>query len=150
MRDVGSLNGTYVNRASRRPGHAAQRRRGPDRQVPVRLLRRLTPYRADAPSRAASIGAVLEQLKPDFPDVTISKIRFLEDEGLVTPQRTPSGYRTFSERDVERLRYVLAAQRDRFWPLKVIREHLDALDRGLHTRRGRQRRGPDGASRRAC
>jgi DNA-binding transcriptional MerR regulator len=78
-----------------------------------------------------TIGAVLDALKPDFPDVTISKIRFLEAEGLVTPERTASGYRTFSDEDVERLRYILTAQRDRFWPLKVIRESLDALDRGL-------------------
>jgi DNA-binding transcriptional MerR regulator len=78
-----------------------------------------------------TIGAVLDALKPDFPDVSISKIRFLEAEGLVTPERTQSGYRSFSPEDVERLRYILAAQRDRFWPLKVIRESLDALDRGL-------------------
>lgn len=63
--------------------------------------------------------------------MTASKIRFLEAEGLVTPSRTASGYRTFSLDDVARLRYVLAAQRDRFWPLKVIRDALDALDRGL-------------------
>ena len=65
-----------------------------------------------------TIGAVLDALKPDFPDVSISKIRFLEAEGLVTPERTPSGYRHFSEDDVERLRYILTAQRDRFWPLR--------------------------------
>jgi DNA-binding transcriptional MerR regulator len=80
-----------------------------------------------------SIGAVLAQLQPDFPDVSISKIRFLESEGLITPERTGSGYRAFSPHDVERLRYILTAQRDRFWPLKVIREALDALDRGLTT-----------------
>lgn len=78
-----------------------------------------------------TIGAVLAELRDDFPDVTISKIRFLETEGLVTPTRTASGYRTFSPADVARLRYVLTAQRDRFWPLKVIRDALDALDRGL-------------------
>jgi DNA-binding transcriptional MerR regulator len=78
-----------------------------------------------------TIGAVLDALKPDFPDISISKIRFLEAEGLITPERTPSGYRHFSDEDVERLRYILTAQRDRFWPLKVIRESLDALDRGL-------------------
>jgi len=83
------------------------------------------------PRRGRSIGAVLDQLKPEFPDLTVSKIRFLENEGLVTPERTAAGYRTFSGRDIERLRYVLAAQRDRFWPLKVIREALDGLDRGL-------------------
>ncbi|WP_156756244.1 transcriptional regulator FtsR [Actinokineospora pegani] len=73
----------------------------------------------------ASIGAVLEALRPDFPDVTISKIRFLESEGLVTPERTPSGYRRFTDSDVDRLRYVLSAQRDQYLPLKVIRERLD-------------------------
>lgn len=78
-----------------------------------------------------SIGAVLARLTAEFPDLTISKIRFLEAEGLIRPARTPSGYRTFAERDVERLTYILTAQRDRFWPLKVIREALDAMDRGL-------------------
>ncbi|MGH3496481.1 MAG: transcriptional regulator FtsR [Nocardioidaceae bacterium] len=78
-----------------------------------------------------SIGEVLAALRADFPDVTISKIRYLETEGLVDPQRTPSGYRKFSPDDVERLRYVLTAQRDSFYPLKKIRENLEALDRGL-------------------
>ena len=85
---------------------------------------------AGAP-RTMSIGQVLAALRDDFPDVTISKIRFLEAEGLVEPQRAPSGYRRFTADDVERLRYVLGAQRDHYLPLKVIREHLDALDRGL-------------------
>jgi DNA-binding transcriptional MerR regulator len=80
---------------------------------------------------ARTIGGVLAALTPDFPDLTISKIRFLEAEGLVTPYRTGSGYRTYTDRDVERLRYILTAQRDRFWPLKVIRDALDAMDRGL-------------------
>jgi DNA-binding transcriptional MerR regulator len=75
-----------------------------------------------------SIGEVLSKLRPDFPDVTISKIRFLESEGLIEPERSPSGYRKFSAADVDRLRYVLAAQRDQYLPLKVIREHLDAID----------------------
>ncbi|MFE5569750.1 MerR family transcriptional regulator [Amycolatopsis japonica] len=77
-----------------------------------------------------SIGAVLAQLRGDFPDVTISKIRFLEAEGLVQPGRTPSGYRQFAPADVERLRFVLSAQRDHYLPLKVIKEQLDAADRG--------------------
>lgn len=77
-----------------------------------------------------SIGSVLAQLRVDFPDVTISKIRFLESEGLVQPERTAAGYRQFSATDVERLRYVLAAQRDHYLPLRVIKESLDALDRG--------------------
>jgi DNA-binding transcriptional MerR regulator len=77
-----------------------------------------------------TIGEVLAVLRDDFPDVTISKIRYLESEDLVHPQRTPSGYRKFSRADVSRLRYVLAAQRDQYLPLRVIKEHLDALDRG--------------------
>ena len=83
---------------------------------------------------------MLAALVPDFPDLTISKIRFLEAEGLLTPERTGSGYRTFSADDLERLRYILTAQRDRFWPLKVIREALDKLERGLEPAPG------DGAS----
>ncbi len=78
-----------------------------------------------------AIGEVLSRLRPDFPDITISKIRFLEAEGLVEPERTGSGYRKFSRADVDRLRYVLTAQRDHYLPLRVIREHLAALDRGL-------------------
>jgi DNA-binding transcriptional MerR regulator len=77
-----------------------------------------------------TIGEVLAALRDDFPEVTISKIRYLESEELVHPQRTPSGYRKFSAADVTRLRYVLAAQRDQYLPLRVIKEHLDALDRG--------------------
>lgn len=78
-----------------------------------------------------SIGEVLGMLRPDFPDVSISKIRYLESEGLVDPERTDSGYRKFSHADVERLRYVLTAQQENYYPLKVIREHLDAIDRGM-------------------
>jgi DNA-binding transcriptional MerR regulator len=78
-----------------------------------------------------SIGEVLSLLRADFPEISISKIRFLEAEGLVEPERTPSGYRKFSHRDVERLRYVLTSQREHYLPLKVIKEHLDAIDRGL-------------------
>ncbi|AXK34435.1 MerR family transcriptional regulator [Streptomyces armeniacus] len=80
--------------------------------------------------RPMSIGAVLEVLREEFPEVTISKIRFLESEGLVEPERSPSGYRKFRDGDVERLAYVLRMQRDHYLPLKVIREHLDALARG--------------------
>jgi len=78
-----------------------------------------------------SIGEVLAQLRPEYPDVTISKIRFLEAEGLIEPERTPSGYRKFSREDVARLRYVLSAQRDQYLPLRVIKAHLEAIDRGL-------------------
>ena len=80
----------------------------------------------DTPAFAGmSIGAVLDLLRPDFPDVTISKIRFLEAEGLVTPERTPSGYRRFTAYDCARLRFVLTAQRDHYLPLKVIKAQLD-------------------------
>ena len=86
---------------------------------------------ASARKAFMSIGEVLSQLRSDFPDVTISKIRFLETEGLIEPERTSSGYRKFSRDDVARLRYVLSAQRDRYLPLRVIKQHLEALDRGL-------------------
>jgi DNA-binding transcriptional MerR regulator len=75
-----------------------------------------------------SIGEVLEAVRADFPDVSISKIRFLEAEGLIRPERTGSGYRKFYDGDVNRLRYILGLQRDHFLPLKVIRERLAAAD----------------------
>ena len=85
----------------------------------------------DSPALAGmSIGAVLDLLRPDFPDVTISKIRFLEAEGLVTPQRAASGYRRFTAYDCARLRFILTAQRDHYLPLKVIRAQLDAQPDG--------------------
>ncbi len=85
----------------------------------------------DSPALAGmSIGAVLDLLRPDFPDVTISKIRFLEAEGLVTPQRAASGYRRFTAYDCARLRFILTAQRDHYLPLKVIRSQLDAQPDG--------------------
>ena len=83
-----------------------------------------------------TIGEVLNQLKEDFEDITISKIRFLESEGLVYPDRTESGYRKFTEDDVDRLRFILTAQRDHYLPLKVIREQLERLDSGQPTSRG--------------
>lgn len=73
-----------------------------------------------------SIGEVLSMLQPEFPDVTISKIRFLESQGLLDPERTPSGYRKFYEADLARLRWILTQQRDHFLPLKVIKERLAA------------------------
>jgi DNA-binding transcriptional MerR regulator len=85
----------------------------------------------DSPAVAGmSIGAVLDLLRPDFPDVTISKIRFLEAEGLVTPQRAASGYRRFTAYDCARLRFILTAQRDHYLPLKVIRAQLEAQPDG--------------------
>lgn len=78
------------------------------------------------PDRAhLSIGEVLSLLQQDFPDVTISKIRFLESQGLLDPERTPSGYRKFYEPDIERLRWILRHQRDHFLPLKVIKDRLE-------------------------
>lgn len=100
-----------------------------------------------------SIGEVLALLAPDFPDVSISKIRLWEAEGLVEPARTPSGYRKFTHEDVERLRYAMTLQRDWFWPLREIRDHLDAVARGAEkpvTGAGGPRplapRGPEGRS----
>lgn len=78
-----------------------------------------------------NIGEVLGVLRPDFPGISIPKIRFLEDKGLIHPERTAAGYRKFSPADVDRLRYILRMQRDHYLPLKVIGEHLDAIDRGL-------------------
>lgn len=89
---------------------------------------------ATAGDRLVSIGTVLNLLRDEFPEVSISKIRFLETEGLVEPQRTASGYRKFSPDHVERLAQVLRMQRDHYLPLKVIREHLDALERGEQVR----------------
>lgn len=75
-----------------------------------------------------SIGEVLDSIKEDFPDMSISKIRFLESEGLINPERTGSGYRKFYDPDVARLRYILALQKDQFLPLRVIRERLAEAD----------------------
>ena len=77
-----------------------------------------------------SIGEILVTLKTEFPDITISKIRFLEGEGLIDPERTPSGYRKFRENDVDRLRMVLRMQRDEYLPLKVIKERLQKTEEG--------------------
>ncbi|WP_284852423.1 MerR family transcriptional regulator [Corynebacterium rhinophilum] len=84
-------------------------------------------------AKTMSIGVVLETLNQQFPDVTVSKIRFLESEGLISPQRTASGYRRFTQEDVDRLRYILTTQRDNYTPLKVIREQLEAMDSGQVT-----------------
>ncbi len=80
------------------------------------------------PARAYfGIGEVLAQLRAEFPDVSVSKIRFLENEGLIQPARSPSRYRKFAPADVERLRYILTAQRDQYLPLRVIKDQLDAV-----------------------
>ena len=83
------------------------------------------------PARAyLGIGEVLALLRADFPDVSVSKIRFLENEGLIQPARSPSRYRKFAPADVERLRYILTAQRDQYLPLRVIKDQLDAVEDG--------------------
>jgi DNA-binding transcriptional MerR regulator len=85
--------------------------------------------------RALTIGAVCRLLQEEFPDVSISKIRYLEDQGLLTLRRTGGGYRLFSEEDVERLRTILRLQRDEFLPLRVIREELLTPGRARRDRR---------------
>ncbi len=82
-------------------------------------------------SELIGIGAVIAEFSEEFPDLTVSKVRFLEAQGLISPVRTPSGYRRYSSADRARLRYILRTQRDYFLPLKVIAEHLDAMSRGL-------------------
>lgn len=97
---------------------------------------------SDGDGAPMNIGAVLALLQQEFPDVSISKIRYLEDQGLVEPERTPSGYRKFYAADVDRLRYVLGVQRDAYLPLRVIRDHLEALDAGLEPPVSRNRPAP--------
>src|SRR5512145_27300 len=81
--------------------------------------------RGGAEPRLRTIGSVCEELREEFPDISVSKIRYLEDQGLVAPRRTRGGYRLFSPDDVERLTRILRLQRDEFLPLRVIREELD-------------------------
>jgi len=80
----------------------------------------------DAAAKSLTIGAVTKALQPEFPDISISKIRYLEDQRLLTPRRTPGGYRLYSQSDVSRLRTILRLQRDEFLPLRVIRQELAA------------------------
>jgi DNA-binding transcriptional MerR regulator len=116
------------------------------------------------PSRSAaddsshlSIGEVLNILREEFPDVTISKIRFLESQGLIDPERTPSGYRKFYESDVSRLRWILHQQKENFLPLKVIKERLDRIGEeqpapvhAIARQKPRGRRAPSRQARRAA
>jgi DNA-binding transcriptional MerR regulator len=88
-----------------------------------------------APARLHTIGAVCERLRSEFADISISKIRYLEDQGLLRPRRTRGGYRLFSEGDVERLETILRLQRDEFLPLRVIRDALDARGASRSKRR---------------
>jgi DNA-binding transcriptional MerR regulator len=115
-----------------RPGGGGAAAGGPGREGPGREAEQ------SAVTGTMSIGEVLGILKPEFPDITVSKIRFLEGAGLVQPDRSASGYRKFSEDDVARLRFVLRAQRDQYLPLRVIRQRLSDLDEvgGLAARGG--------------
>ncbi|HHC09064.1 MAG TPA: MerR family transcriptional regulator [Actinobacteria bacterium] len=81
-------------------------------------------------ARTRTIGEVINLLKPEFPELTVSKIRFLESRGLIEPQRSPSGYRLFTEEDVRRIEYILREQRDHYLPLKVIKSKLTAWEHG--------------------
>jgi DNA-binding transcriptional MerR regulator len=91
-----------------------------------------------------NIGQMLDELSEEFPELTISKIRYLEEQGLLAPQRTPAGYRKFSFSDVERMRFILRQQAN-YWPLSEIRQTLDDMDRGLvpDMRKGRGVRVPE-------
>src|SRR5207248_7076838 len=112
---------------ARRVRGSQGRRRAPNREVPAHLPPALMAM-TEAPSRRRllTIGTVCNRLQDEFPDVSISKIRYLEDQGLLNPRRTQGGYRLFSEDDVERLETILRLQRDEFLPLRVIREELEA------------------------
>jgi DNA-binding transcriptional MerR regulator len=107
------------------------------------------PQSASRPRKALTIGAVCKILQAEFDDISISKIRYLEDQKLLTPRRTPGGYRLYSQADVERLRTILRLQRDEFLPLRVIRQELAAggeIDLGSD---GTERRKSGGSVRRA-
>ena len=94
------------------------------------MARQAVQSRQSASATLLSIGQVLAKLNPEFPDLSPSKLRFLEESRLITPARTESGYRKFSGVDVDRLRFVLTMQRDHYLPLKVIKVYLDDLDAG--------------------
>src|SRR5262249_32774770 len=117
-----------------------ERRRGADRQVPTHLPAAVSTVatrreRGGAEPRLRTIGSVCEELREQFPDISVSKIRYLEDQGLITPRRTRGGYRLFAPDDVDRLTTILRMQRDEFLPLRVIREALDGPGAGDRTRR---------------
>src|SRR4029078_6324321 len=101
-----------------RVGEAGERRRAPDRQVQAELRGEMSTAEAIS-SRLLTIGTVCRRLQAEFPDISISKIRYLEDQGLLAPRRTQSGYRLFSEDDVQRLETILRLQRHAFLPVRV-------------------------------
>src|SRR5205807_8493806 len=118
-----------------RVGRARGRRRAADRQVPAHVLRPLMATASKA--RLLTIGTVCGTLKDEFPDISIAKIRYLEDQGLPAPRRTQGGYRLFSEEDLERLETILRLQRDEFLPLRVIRQELASPGAAKGTKRRR-------------
>lgn len=91
----------------------------------------MTAANKESTEESISIGELRAALLSEFPEITISKIRYLEDAGLIQPARTKSSYRKFSHADLARVRYVLTMQRDHYLPLRVIKKNLDAMDRGL-------------------
>ena len=133
VEDQGSLNGTFVNRKRIDSAPLEEGDEAADRQVPDDVHRMTStakqmqlPHEPQARERLLRIGEVVRRLVDEFPDISISKIRYLEDEGLLTPRRTQGGYRLFSEADLERLQTILRLQRDEFLPLRVIKDELDA------------------------
>ena len=154
--DLGSLNGTYVNRRRIESHKLAERRRAAGRQVQADLPGALRmdadansarppgrhPSRRSGRAQAMTIGAVCNMLRREFPDISISKIRYLEDQKLLSPRRTQGGYRLYSPADVARLRTILRLQRDEFLPLRVIRQELAA---GAHGSRDRASESADDA-----
>ena len=138
--DCGSLNGTYVNRRRIDSQRLRRRRRTADRQVQAGLPQPLMSTDTPAPElelpeppepeeerprqKAVTIGAVCKALAQEFPDISISKIRYLEDQKLLAPRRTQGGYRLYTQSDIDRLRTILRLQRDEFLPLRVIRQEL--------------------------
>ena len=130
--------------AADREQRARGRRRGPDRQVPDDVPAPMTTVPETSPTADLhTIGAVCERLRDEFPDISISKIRYLEDQGLLQPSRTRGGYRLFAEADVERLITILRLQRDEFLPLRVIREELMSPTADRAKRRGAGLRGQE-------
>jgi DNA-binding transcriptional MerR regulator len=116
--------------------------------VPVSEQPKRPPDSASRPRKALTIGAVCKILQSEFDDISISKIRYLEDQKLLTPRRTPGGYRLYSQSDVERLRTILHLQRDEFLPLRVIRQEL-ASGGDIEVGAGAERRPGGAAVRRA-
>ena len=130
VEDLNSLNGTYVNRKrieQHRLFDGDELQIGKFKLAFVERIGRRVRRRYESKTAPCStIGQVVDQLKPDFPDLSITKVRYLEDRGLLAPSRTPGRYRKYSAADVRRLRTILTLQRDEYLPLEVIRERVEA------------------------